>query len=155
MLTRPFTPRLKKQDTQAPPEDEDEECGLLLQVCFNKKFMKLCEIFGYSTVPLVGEYSSFYDAVMENKDWMIEGLGEGLIVVAPDYIKKWKIGAEANADNTDLLHKTHFFLEENTDKFGEHLDKMKEIIQICTDVLMSKRATSSSSLTQMRSTTLP
>jgi hypothetical protein len=101
--------------------------------------MKLAEKFGFSTVPLVGEYNSFYDAVIANQEWMVQGLGEGLIVVSPDYIKKWKIGAEANQTNRDLIDKALNMTEDTPEKFGDELAKMKEFLKICEDIQKSNK----------------
>ena len=101
--------------------------------------MKLAEKFGFSTVPLVGEYDSFYDAVIANQEWMVQGLGEGLIVVSPDYIKKWKIGAEANQTNRDLIDKALNMTEDTPEKFGDELAKMKEFLKICEDIQKSNK----------------
>lgn len=54
-------------------------------------------------MPLVGEYDCFYNAVKANQSWMVEGNGEGLMVVSSEGIKKWKIGAERNATNIDYI----------------------------------------------------
>lgn len=70
-----------------------------IQICFNGKFfelMKTCEI---NTVPFFTEHNSIYDAVKANQEWMIKGMGEGLIVTSDKTIHKWKIGAEQNTTN--------------------------------------------------------
>jgi len=68
--------------------------------------MNLANSLNYPTVPIVGEYGSFYEAVKANQDWMLEGKGEGMIVVTKEGIKKWKIGAERNNSNEALINGT-------------------------------------------------
>ena len=120
-------------------ETEDETCSLKLQMCFNGAFMKLVEQFGYATVPIVGEYDSFYDAVIANQEWMVQGLGEGLIVVSKDYIKKWKIGAEANQTNRDLIDRALNMTEDKPEVFGDNLAKVKELLKTCEDIQKSNK----------------
>ena len=124
---------------EVDPDIEDEVASLKLQICFNKSYAKLAEKEGYATVPMVGEYESFYDAVMTNQEWMRQGLGEGLIVVSKDYIKKWKIGAEANATNKDLLTQALFMAEDTPDVFGDDLKKMVEFLKICEEIQKSNK----------------
>jgi hypothetical protein len=53
---------------------------------------------------------TFYELVINNYNFMVNGNAEGLIVVSPSsgpdvQVSKWKIGAEANSTNTDYLDK--------------------------------------------------
>jgi hypothetical protein len=85
-----------------------------LMIPFNGKFMELVKQFGLKTVPLVGEYKSLFDAVIQNKEWMLKGMGEGRIVVSKNDICKWKIGAEKNKFNVERLERVIGMLQKDT-----------------------------------------
>lgn len=81
------------------------------------------------TVPFLGQYENFYSLVMANYDWMVNGNGEGLVLVANSKISKWKIGAEANQSNLDSLRTMLDQIEDDKDKkiFGENTDKAVDL----------------------------
>jgi len=91
-----------------------EEESHNIQVCFNARFFELItKTFNIKTVPLVGQYKSIYDAVKANQEWMLKGMGEGLIVTSDKTIHKWKIGAEMNSSNVGLLDTVLDMLKDN------------------------------------------
>ena len=102
-----------------------EEKTPFMQICFNRTFQNLAQQLNYPTVPLVGEYESFYDAVMANSKWMLEGLGEGMMVISQEYIKKWKIGAEKNISNVRLIDSVLEQIKQDRNLCG---DKTAEIV---------------------------
>lgn len=73
----------------------------------NETWLDLIKGMGYPTVPVAGKFGSFYELLNENFEWMINGNGEGLILVQQGEndatISKWKIGAEANSSNVKML----------------------------------------------------
>lgn len=106
-------------------------------MCFNKTFKNLAQQFNYPTVPIVGEYSSFFEAVKANEEWMVEGRGEGLIVVSADSINKWKIGAEANSTNIDLINATIEQINKDDFVFGEETKRINDLLTILRKIQVS------------------
>jgi hypothetical protein len=111
-----------------------------LQVCFNRTFENLAKMLNYPTVPLVGEYESFYDAVKANQNWMVEGKGEGLIVVTKEGIKKWKIGAERNNSNIDLIDSVFQHIKVDSNFCGEKTQKMVELLTVLREIQLSTKS---------------
>lgn len=111
----------------------------------NQAYKELIEKFEYPLVPLAGTYKNFYELVVANFDWMVEGRGEGIVCVTPDAggqckVSKWKIGAEASSDNGSKLDKILETIEGDKDKeiFGENTEKAIELIEKMLKVNKSK-----------------
>lgn len=90
-------------------EEQDESTTFMKKVMLmmNETWLDLIKGMGYPTVPVAGKFGSFYELLNENFEWMINGNGEGLILVQQGEndatISKWKIGAEANSSNVKML----------------------------------------------------
>lgn len=59
-------------------------------------------------VPSAGHYQNLYELINSNYEWMLNGMGEGLVIISPTYgqtsVRKWKNGSEASATNLNNLY---------------------------------------------------
>lgn len=65
-------------------EGEAQDQEKLVIIYMNQAYKDLIEKFGYPLVPLAGTYANFYELVMANFDWMVNGRGEGIVCVSTD-----------------------------------------------------------------------
>lgn len=108
-----------------------EEESRKIQVCFNARFFELItKMFSIKTVPLVGQYQNIYEAVKANKEWMLKGMGEGLIVTSDKTIHKWKIGAEMNSSNVGLLDTVLDMLKDDTEFLAPNNAEATELFKL-------------------------
>jgi hypothetical protein len=83
-------------------DDTETKCEKLIMLVMNQTYKDLLTKLGLPTVPSASKLGSFYDLVVGNYDFMINGHAEGLFLVAPSsgpavQVSKWKIGAERNS----------------------------------------------------------
>lgn len=98
----------------------------------NQAFKELIDKHGLPTVPFLGKYDNFYSLVTSNYDWMVNGNGEGLVLVNDKFgISKWKIGAEANQTNLNSLRTILDEIQDDNEKkmFGENTEKALELFE--------------------------
>jgi len=116
-------------------------------IAMNKTYYDILKKLNYPTVATAdGLSGSFYDLVNKNYEWMVEGRGEGFVVVLPDNgkdskVTKWKIGSEENSSNLDTLTKILFKLEDDRDReiFGENTDMAIEFFRKLEEIQRSKK----------------
>ena len=76
--------------------EEEQVSEVKIMLLMNQAFKELVDKHGFPTVPFLGKYENFYSMLMANFDWMLNGNGEGLVLVHNSMVSKFKIGAEAN-----------------------------------------------------------
>ena len=81
------------------------------------------------TVNYLGKFQNFYELVQANYEDMLNGMGEGLVLVSDNKISKWKNGSEANSSNSDFLTKIMDKIEKDNSKFGENTEKALELFK--------------------------
>jgi len=132
-----FGAMIKPDDDQSPKEiceklqaqgfatNCGEEGSNKFMLVMNQAFKALIDKHGLPTVPFLGKFENFYSLVMANYDWMVNGKGEGLVLVHSGMISKWKIGAEANQSNLDSLRTIIDEIEDDKENtiFGENTEK--------------------------------
>lgn len=76
----------------------------MIMLMINGTLKKLLDGQGIPTVPYLGSFDNVYDMVKSNEEWMINGKGEGIILVTQGMqISKWKIGTERNYSNVEAI----------------------------------------------------
>ena len=109
-----------------------------MQIGFNTRFFELVsKTFNVKTVPLVGQYKSIYEAVKANQEWMLKGMGEGLIVTTDKTIHKWKIGAEMNSSNIGLLDTVLDMLKDDAGFLAPNHAEATELFKIMRAIQVS------------------
>jgi len=100
------------QDSDDEDGKEVESSDLSVMLTMNGTFKSLIDKFGYPTVPYTGRYDSMYALVAENFNWLVKGMGEGIVISHErlnsddrknSAVSKWKNGTEENSVNTGLL----------------------------------------------------
>ncbi len=91
-----------RNNTENDEDGHQTNCEKLIMLMMNPAYKDLLTKLGFPTVPSAAKLGSFYDLVVGNYDFMINGHAEGLILVAPSsgpavQVSKWKIGAERNS----------------------------------------------------------
>ena len=116
-----------------------------IMMIINTTLKVILDKLGIETVPEAhggNETGSFYDLVMKNYEFMLNGHAEGIVINqrknsnwgGEDFITvcmtKWKIGSERNYVNVDFLDKMIKMLETEGDEiFGENVEKAKDMFQ--------------------------
>lgn len=125
---------------------EDEEAGgELVMLMMNQTYKQLITELGMPTVPTAEKLGTLYELVTGNQEFMIEGSGEGMVVVNPSSgptcsVTKWKIGAEANSTNLDYLDAMLQDIEANGETiFGSNAAKAKEMFMLMTRIAQSAK----------------
>ena len=109
----------------------------------NQTFNDLVTSLGFTTVPAATKMGTFFELVISNYDFMVKGFAEGLIVVSPAIgsevqVSKWKIGAEKNTDNADLIKQMLSGIETwGTEWFQENATKAKELFEKMLEIQSS------------------
>lgn len=114
-------------------------------ILMNQTYKELIEKLGFQTVVTADKLGSFYELVLGNFDYMVNGNAEGLVVVSPSHgsdvqVSKWKIGAEANQTNKDFLNQMLLDIEDKGEEiFGENATKAKELFEKMYEVAKSQK----------------
>jgi hypothetical protein len=117
-------------------EEEEQPANVKIMLLMNQAFKELVDKHGLPTVPFLGKYENFHSMLMANFEWMLNGNGEGLVLVHNSMVSKWKIGAEANQSNLNSLRtildeieddKEHTIFGENTEKAVDLFNKLYQI----------------------------
>lgn len=141
--------RSSVEDGAEPGDNE----SMFVMIVMNQTWKDLITKIGLPTVPAADGMGTFYELVIKNYNFMVNGNAEGLIIVSPSsgpdvQVSKWKIGAEANSTNTDYLDKMILEVEakgeqiykENKDKAKELFEKMYAIASSMKKVVAEKKA---------------
>jgi hypothetical protein len=158
-------------NTNSEPTNATEKTSDLVMLFMNRTLSQLLQEHVLlsqhkcATVPLVGRYDSLAELIGANFEWMVNGRGEGLVIVLPApseqqqsqaqephssvfsgvQVAKWKIGSEASANNVSLLRGIIEELEADLagDKsaFGPTMDHAKalELFKQMLEVANSKK----------------
>ena len=139
------------EEEEEGPQEEDKEgeddgvCNEKVNMYMNEGFKALLEKQNVPMVPLAGTYASFYELYQANYDWMVNGNGEGLVLISPadgpnSDVSKWKIGAETSGDNFTTLNNCLNVIEDDKENkiFGENKEKAKELFTKMLEVESSK-----------------
>jgi hypothetical protein len=125
---------------------EDEEPGNeLVMLMMNQTYKDLITSLGMPTVRTAEKLGTLYELVTGNCEFMMEGCGEGMVLVSPSSgpncaITKWKIGAEKNQTNTDYLDAMMQEIEANGEKmFGGNAAKAKEMFALMKNIAESTK----------------
>ena len=108
---------------------------MFVMVLMNQTYKELITKLGLSTVPAADKMGTFYELVINNYEFMVNGHAEGLVLVSPSsgpdvQVSKWKIGAEANSTNTDYLDKMILEVEaKGQEIYGENAVRAKELFE--------------------------
>merc|ERR1711862_196860 len=128
------------------PGDSDGAFNDQLFISMNKVYKDILDKLKYPVVQAVSVDGSFYDCVVNNYEWMVEGHGEGLILSSQMFsdskpLTKWKIGAEDNATNLQALWNIQKSLEtdENHLMFGDYHQKAVELFEKLIAIQSSKK----------------
>jgi len=126
---------------------------MFVMIVMNQTWRDLVMEIGLQTVPAADGMGTFYELVINNYDFMVNGHAEGLIVVSPSsgsdvQVTKWKIGAEANSTNSDFLDKMILEVEakgdeiyrENKGKARELFEKMLAVASSTKKIVAEKKA---------------
>merc|ERR1740117_558442 len=123
--------------------EHEEGGGELVMLMMNQTYKQLITELGMPTVPTAEKLGTLYELVTGNQEFMIEGSGEGMVVVRPSSgpacaVTKWKIGAEANSTNLDYLDAMLQDIEANGETiFGSNAAKAKEMFMLMTRIAQS------------------
>jgi len=101
----------------------EEEGQPLVMLLMNQTFKDILDKLKVPTVNYLGEFANFYEMVQANYEDMINGMGEGLVLVCDNRISKWKNGSEANSSNRDMITAILDKIEKDNTKFGENTEK--------------------------------
>jgi hypothetical protein len=108
---------------------------MFVMLLMNQTYKELITKLGLPTVPAADKMGSFYELVINNYDFMVNGHAEGLVLVSPSsgpdvQVSKWKIGAEANSTNTDYLDKMILEVEaKGKEIYGDNAARAKELFE--------------------------
>ena len=111
----------------------------------NQTYKDLITKCGFPTVKTADKLGTFYELVLENFDYMVNGNAEGLVLVSPSQgsdvqVSKWKIGAEANQTNKDFISQMLLDIEDKGEEiFGENAGKAKELFEKLYEVAKSQK----------------
>jgi len=126
--------------------DSDSSFNDQLYISMNKNFKDILDKLKYPVVPALSVDGSFYDCVVSNYEWMVEGNGEGLIISSSMFgdkkvVSKWKIGAEANGSNLDALGEIQDLIEADTNHsmFGNYHEKAVDLFNKMLNVQRSSK----------------
>lgn len=110
----------------------------------NTTFKALMDKFGHPTVPFIGRFENLYELVKQNKEWMVNGMGEGIVITHCGYgeesktssISKWKNGSEENSVNAGQIESVLKDLEDDKENkiFGENTEKATEMLNDMLEV---------------------
>lgn len=133
----------------------------LIMLSINKTLGGIFEQHGLMCVPSCGHYACLYDLVVANKQWMIQGNGEGLVIASDPlpataatgvgdgdrdeededtavkgcFVHKWKIGVESVTSNNAAKLKAALDAVPSTTTWGY---KAKDLFQMMLDVNSSQ-----------------
>lgn len=138
-----------EEDEEPAEEDKEAEEGddvnEKISIYMNETFKELIAKHNVPMVPFAGTYASFYELAMANLEWMMNGMGEGLVLAAPaegskTVVSKWKIGAETSGDNFSSLNKCLELIEDDTENkiFGDNKEKAIDLFTKMLKVESSK-----------------
>lgn len=141
-----FTCSLKGGAAEDEGEDQ-ENPDYKIKLTINGTFKALMDKFGYPTVPYLGAFENLYTLMTQNQEWLIKGMGEGIVInhLATDKfdatgLSKWKNGLEENATNRPAIEFMMQQIEEDKENeiFGENTQKAIELMTILEQVDKSR-----------------
>lgn len=137
-----FACKVRSSLEDAEEEDDSEK---LIMILMNQTYKELIEKVGLKTVVTAEKVGTFYELVVGNFDYMVNGNAEGLVIVSPSsgsdiQVSKWKIGAEANQTNKDFLGQMLLDIEDKGQEiFGDNAAKAKELFEKMYEVAKSQK----------------
>jgi len=135
-----FTCSLKgAQLDEGDEEEEKDDPNFKIMLGINGTFKALMDKFSYPTVPYLGSFENLYTFVQQNFEWLLKGMGEGIVInhlatekFPASGLSKWKNGMEENATNSVGIDFMMQEIEGDKDQeiFGENTEKAIELLKL-------------------------
>jgi len=135
-----FTCSLKgAQLDEGDEEEEKDDPNFKIMLGINGTFKALMDKFSYPTVPYLGSFENLYTFVQQNFEWLLKGMGEGIVInhlatekFPASGLSKWKNGMEENATNSVGIDFMMQEIEGDKDQeiFGENTEKAMELLKL-------------------------